>query len=73
MEISIDVPMEIYIINASGQDNNNTRDAKMKTELKNEIKILTAEWKKMDARKPEYRDMAERILGLQAKLNGANW
>lgn len=49
----------------------NTKENKMydyKSQLKNEIKILKAEWAKMDARKPEYRDMAEKILDLQSRL-----
>ena len=45
----------------------------MKTELKNEIKALKNELKKMDARTPAYRDLCEVILGLEARLGGANW
>jgi hypothetical protein len=45
----------------------------MSQNLKNEIKALKNELKKMDARKPEYRDLCETILGLQARLGGANW
>lgn len=41
--------------------------------LKNEIKTLKAELAKLDPRTPAYRDLCEVILGLQARLGGANW
>lgn len=37
--------------------------------LKNEIATLKAELKKIDARKPEYRDLCEVILDLEWKLD----